>query len=321
VKVRALVAAVVACGIGVAVANPASAATPEPNQQWSGTMSQASYLYNAQHLIGAGAGSGVDTQEAVLISPSEVGRLAQVTMSVDVIEPDPAAVLQATVVADASGPFGATLATAQLTMSQVEASPHGSGMSWTDRRDLTFAFTSPSTIDVTKQYWVVFSAPVNTGTGFGVGYTADQANQAQTYYYADASGHSTTATNTNGWPSMLFADYIAAPAKTSLTVTPYASASAGLNGAVLTTTSGINGYRAVLTVTGGGDPVVGRTVLFEVEEPWYGWQQVCTAVTNSKGVAQCPLTTTPPPGPTGYYAQWMGDSAYDWSEATAPLVG
>jgi hypothetical protein len=76
----------------------------------------------------------------------------------------------------------------------------------------------------------------------------------------------------------------------------------------------VQGYRATLTVSATRAAVSGRSIVFTAGS------QTCTAVTNAKGVAQCALTT-PPPVPDGYTASFAGDSAYQASSGSAPLVG
>lgn len=101
---------------------------------------------------------------------------------------------------------------------------------------------------------------------------------------------------------------------TTLTAAAYLGVAVQTDNGVSVQRAGLQGYRATLTETATHAPVSGRTIVFTTDS------QVCTAVTNGKGVAQCNLTTAPPL-PSGYTASFAGDSTHLASSGSAPLVG
>jgi hypothetical protein len=72
------------------------------------------------------------------------------------------------------------------------------------------------------------------------------------------------------------------------------------------------------TLTSGGSPVSGRTIVFSIS-----WLPLCTAVTNTAGVATCGISLLPElivliAG--GYSATFSGDASYLSSGATTPWI-
>ena len=299
-----------------AIAAPASPALAAPSgqvdQQWTGAMSDATYLYNSQYLADIGT-QGADVEYAVEITPSSSGTLTGVTSAFTLYRPDANAVLQGALVEDRSGPFGQTLATSQVTEAQVQSSPQGSE-TWTERHDVTFEFASPAPVTAGTHYWVVYTNITDTPTAFGIGGTSD-AIAPMYYYYEKGAGTGSYNRNSKGWPSIILTDYIDSKAATTLTASSYISAAAEVGQGVAIKSASVQGYRAKLTATATGAPVAGRSVAFTS-----GSQTMCTAVTDTKGVAQCPLTTQPP-GQSGYIASFAGDSTHFPSTGSAPLVG